>query len=374
MSSSSARRPGAFRVGSLVGVDVFVSTSWIFIAVLLSIALSDTVERAQPGLGNLKYLGSVAFVILFYLSVLLHEISHAVMAKRFGIRVRSMVLSFFGAATELQGEFKRPREEFWVAIVGPVTSLLVGAACIPLAILAPEGLLQLAATGLAGTNIFVGLLNLVPGLPFDGGQVLRSGIWAASGDQHRSTVIAGWCGRVIAVILGTAPVWLRLLGYQLSTFNLVLLPVLALFLWTAASSSIMSASIRMRLPNLRARELARRVVQLPADLAVSEAVGRAQVAGAGGIVTVDTAGRPLGIVVEQALNAVPDERRPWTTISMVSRTLEPGLSLAADLEGETLIRAMQATPATEYLLTETDGAIFGVLTTADVDRAFAATR
>lgn len=373
MSSSSARRPGAFRVGSLVGVDVFVSTSWIFIAVLLSIALSDTVERAQPGLGNLKYLGSVAFVILFYLSVLLHEISHAVMAKRFE----------FGSArwccrsSARQPSYKASSNDpvkFWVAIVGPVTSLLVGAACIPLAILAPEGLLQLAATGLAGTNIFVGLLNLVPGLPFDGGQVLRSGIWAASGDQHRSTVIAGWCGRVIAVILGTAPVWLRLLGYQLSTFNLVLLPVLALFLWTAASSSIMSASIRMRLPNLRARELARRVVQLPADLAVSEAVGRAQVAGAGGIVTVDTAGRPLGIVVEQALNAVPDERRPWTTISMVSRTLEPGLSLAADLEGETLIRAMQATPATEYLLTETDGAIFGVLTTADVDRAFAATR
>ncbi|MFT4010002.1 MAG: site-2 protease family protein [Nocardioidaceae bacterium] len=366
------RRPGAFRIGTLVGVDVYISTSWILIAALLTVSLSEAVERARPGLGSLKFVASFAFVVLFYLSVLLHEMSHAVMAKRFGIQVRSMELSFFGGATEIDGESARPREEFWIAVVGPVTSIAVGLACIPLAMIAPDGLLDLAAAGLAATNIFVGVLNLVPGLPFDGGRVLRAGVWAASGDQHQSTVIAGWAGRVVAVLLGTAPLWLGIVGWQVGGFNMIFLPIMAVFLWQAASMSIASGGVRRRLPALKARELARRVALVPGDTSVAEAVRRTNDLGAGGIVAVDSTGAPSGIVVESALNLVPDERRPWTTVSMLARTLEPGLVIPADLSGEPLIRAMQQLPATEYLLVEPDGRVYGLLATSDVDRAFSA--
>lgn len=371
-SRRPVRRPGAIRVGTLVGVDVYISTTWILIAALFTVTLAPAVEEARSGLGNLKYVAAFAFVVLFYLSVLLHEMSHAVAAKRFGIEVNSITLSFFGGATEIDGEAEKPSQEFWIAVVGPITSLLVGFVLLPLLLVVPDGLLELAVGGVAVTNIVVGVLNLVPGLPFDGGRVLRAGVWAASGNKHKSTVIAGWTGRVIAVIVALAPLWMTAVGITVRTVEAVFFPLLGFFLWSAASASIRYASFRSRLPQLNARTLARRTLAVPGDLPLAEAVRRAQEDGAGGIVALDSAGNPTGIVVEDAVQLVPEERRPWTPVSTVARTIVPGITFPADLSGERLITAMQRTPATEYLLLETDGTIYGVLATRDVDRAFAA--
>jgi hypothetical protein len=109
---------------------------------------------------------------------------------------------------------------------------------------------------------------------------------------------------------------------------------------------------------------------VPADLPLSEAVRRAQEAHAGSIVTVTGSGSPVGVVNEAALLATPDDRRPWMAVSAVSRTLEEGLTLPATITGEDLILALTRQPAAEYLLLEDDGSIYGVLSTADVDRAF----
>jgi Zn-dependent protease len=369
-----ARKAGAVRIGTLVGVDVYVSTTWILIAAIFTVALAPAIEEARPGLGGLKYVAGLSFVILFYLSVLLHEMSHAVAAKRYGIEVNSITLSFFGGATEIEGEAERPSQEFWIAVVGPITSLLIGGVLLPLLLVVPDGLLGLAVGGVAVTNIVVGVLNLVPGLPFDGGRVLRAAVWAASGNRHHSTIVAGWAGRVVAVIIATAPLWMPLAGLNVSTYDLIFLPILAFFLWTAASASIRYATFRRDLPDLQARALARRTLAVPSDLPLAEAIRRAQEEGAGSIVGLDSAGNPQGIVVEGAVQVVPEERRPWTPVSVVSRTLIPGLMVPADLSGERLIQAMQRTPATEYLLVEPDGAIYGVLATVDVDRAFAGGR
>jgi Zn-dependent protease len=365
------RRPGAFRVGSLVGVDVYVGTSWLVIAVLFSISLGPNIEQVRPGLGPLKYVAALAFVILFYLSLLLHEISHAVVAQHYGIGVRSITLSFFGGATEIEEEARRPSEEFWIAVVGPITSIMVGLVSLVLLLTHPVGLIELAVYGLAYSNLVVGALNLVPGLPFDGGRVLRSGVWGATKDPVRGTLVAGWSGRVVAVLVFLAPFWLPLVGLQVQTFDFVFYFILAFFLWSAASASVMQARFRSRLPNLQARSLARRTLTLPSDLPVAEAVRRAQEHQAGAIVTLDSAGQPAGIVNEQALLAVPQDRRPWLPVSTISRTMEGGLAFPADLAGEQLLLAMRRTPATEYLLLEPDGSVYGVLVTSDVDRAFA---
>lgn len=368
---SERKQPGAVRIGSLVGVDVYVSGSWMLMAGIFTLVLAPAVERWEPGLGNLKYLASLSYVVLFYFSVLLHEMSHAVAAKRFGIPVHSITLSFFGGATEIEGEASRPKEEFIIAVVGPVTSILVGVVLLPFAYVIDGGVLQLAVGGLAVTNIVVGVLNLLPGLPFDGGRVLRSAIWAVTGSRHRSTLIAGWCGRGFAIVVASAPLWLPSAGLDVSTIDLIILPVLGVFLWGAASASINYARFRLAMPSLNARRLARRTVFVPADLPLAEAVRRAREASAGGIVTVDDRGAPLGVVVENAVAAVPPERRPWTPVSTVARTLSEDLRLPADLDGDRLIRAMQHAPASEYLLVETDGVAYGVLATADVDAAFA---
>ena len=157
----------------------------------------------------MKYVAGLAFAVLFYLSLLLHEVSHALMAQRYGLGVRSITLFFLGGVTEIDSETRTPGQEFKVSVVGPLTSVAVGLLCLPLLLVVPDGLLGLAVEGLAITNLDRGRLNLLPGLPFDGGHVLRALVWKITGNMHRGTIVAAWGGRVLAVLVLLSPVLLR---------------------------------------------------------------------------------------------------------------------------------------------------------------------
>lgn len=364
------RPPGTFKVGTIAGADVLVSSSWFIVAALIAVVIAPRVEQVEPGLGALKYVAGLAFAVVLYLSVLLHEASHAVMAQRYGYPISSITLHFLGGMTAIEAETTKPKQEFVIAVVGPLTSLAVGAAAFGLWFVVPDGLLLLAVEGLAVANLLVGVLNLVPGLPLDGGRVLKAAVWGATKDQHRGTIAAGWGGRITAVLVLLWPLALEpLLGVQAQLLDFLLAFVVGLFLWTGATAAITSARVRRRLPHLVARDLARRTLAVPEDLPLAEAVRRAQDAQAGSLVTVAADGTPVGLVNEAALLATPEDRRPWVATSTVARTLEPGLRISAGLAGEELVRAISRTPATEYLLVEGEG-VYGVLVTADVDRAF----
>ncbi len=369
------RPPGSIWLGRLAGADIYVTASWFLIAGLVTVVMAAPIEEAQPGLGGWKYVAAFAFAVLLYLSVLLHEVSHAFMARHFGHPVHSITLHFLGGMTSVEGEARSPRQEFLVAVVGPITSLAVGFVGLLLYRSAPDGVLSIALYSLTWTNLLVGALNLVPGLPLDGGRVLKALVWGLSGNVHTGTLVAGWIGRVVAVL---AVLWPfaqeRLIGVTPTVVDFGLSFVVALFLWTGATAAMASARLRRKLPHLVGRELARRTVAVPADLPLAEAVRRAREAQAGGVVTVTSDGRPEGLVSEAALLATPEERRPWVTVSSVSRTLGDGLALPADIAGEDLILAISRRPADEYLLVESDGSIFGVLATSDVDQAFRAVR
>ncbi len=372
-NNRAPRAPGTLRIGQIGGVDVLVRSSWLVVAVIIAVMVAPSVEAAEPGLGGWKYVAGGAFAVLLYFSVLLHEMSHALMAKRYGLPVRSITLHFLGGVTEIEGEPDTPRREFGVSVVGPLTSIAVGVVFALLHFVTPPGLLRLAVDMLAGANLIVGVLNLVPGLPLDGGRVLRAAVWKLTGNPHQGTIVAGWGGRLAAVAALAYPFGRALAtGEPTTVSDYVFSLVIAGFLWGGASAAIVSAKVRRRLPALRARVLARRALTVPHDLPLAEAVRRAQDEQAGSIVVLDATGRTSGIVNEAAVQATPEDRRPWLPVSAVSRTLEPGLSLSADLSGEALIRAMQRTPASEYLLLDEEGSVFGVLVTEDVDRAFSA--
>ena len=373
-SDRPRRPPGTFRVGRIAGSEVLVSSSWFVVVALIAVVMAPRVEATAPGLGALKYVAGAAFAVVLYAAVLLHEVSHAVVARRFGFPVPQITLHFLGGMTSVQGEAKRPREEFLVAVVGPLTSLAVGLVALGVLLVTPgEGLLRLALEGLAGANLLIGVLNLVPGLPLDGGRVLKAGVWRLTGNVHRGTIAAGWGGRATAVLVLFWPaVQAEVLGVGPELLDYVLAFVIGLFLWTGATAAMAQARVRRHLPALRARELARRTVGVPEDLPLSEAVRRAQEAGAGSLLTVDSEQRPVGVVNESALLATPEERRPWVPVSSVARTLSSGLRLPVGLTGEALVMAISREPAQEYLLVEPDGGVYGVLATADVDRAFRA--
>lgn len=365
------RPPGTLRVGTIAGSDVLVSSSWFLVAGLIAVIVAPLIEDAEPGLGAWRYVAGFAFAVILYLSVLLHEASHAYAARHYGFPVSSITLHFLGGMTAIEGEARTPRQEFVIAVVGPLTSLAVGGVAFALFPFAPDGLLEVAVGGLAGANLIVGILNLVPGLPLDGGRVLKSLVWRVSGNPHRGTIVAGWGGRVTAAAVLCWPfVTGPVIGNPIDPLDAVFAFIIALFLWSGATAAMASARFRTRIPHLVARQLARRTLAVPSDLPLAEAVRRAQEAEAGSILTVTGSGVPVGIVSEAAVEATPPDRRPWVATSAVARSLEQGLQLPADISGEELVMAISRTPAEEYLLVDLDGSVVGVLATADVDRAF----
>lgn len=362
---------GSFRIGRVAGCDVIVSRTWFVIAAVIAYLVAPQAELASPGLGGWSYLAGFGFAVFLYASVLLHEISHAVAARRFGFPVTSITLHFLGGMTAIRGESRRPREEFWIAVVGPLTSLAVGFAALWLSRSVDSGLAGLAVGGLAYANLFIGVLNLIPGLPLDGGRVLRAMIWGTTSDPHLATLIAGWLGRLLAIAALAWPyLQSRWLGVSATLGDYVMAVFVAGFLWMGASAAMSSARLRRRLPQLVGSRIARPLIAVPGDLSVAEALRRAEEAGSARIVTEDAHGSIRGIVSAAAVDATPVERRPWVPVASVARALEPGTVLPSTIAGEELIVAMNRRPADEYLLVDDDERAVGVLSTADVDNAF----
>jgi CBS domain-containing protein len=202
--------------------------------------------------------------------------------------------------------------------------------------------------------------------------MLRAGVWKATGKPVTATIVAAWAGRVLAVAVLVVPIALLLAaGDQIQIFDVVWFGVIAAFMWTGASQSLKVTRVRERLPGLQARTLARRAIPIPASLPLAEAIRRADAAGARALVIVDHDDKPIAIVNESAVMATPPQRRPWVDAGSLARTIDSGLVLPADLSGMDLLEAVRRAPATEYLLVEPSGQVFGVLSSSDLDHAFA---
>ncbi|MCG5214925.1 site-2 protease family protein [Streptosporangium sp. KLBMP 9127] len=361
-------------MGRPFGIPVYVSPTWFIVAAFITITYKENVQISLPGLNEVASYGvAFAFAVLLYLSVLLHELAHCVMAKWYGLPVRRITLYLLGGVSEIEREPETPGKEFMVAFVGPLLSLGLAAAGFLLDVfVVPEGgILGVLTWQLWVANLIVGVFNLLPGLPLDGGRMLRAGVWKASGSSGSGTVAAAWGGRGLAIVLVAVPFALALMSGQAPATPFVLWSVLlAGFIWFGATQALRSARVRARIPQVNARSLARRAIPVTPDVPLAEALRRASEAKAGAMVVVDHDGRPIALVNEAAVEATPEQRRPWVTAGSLARSLEPSLVLPADLTGEELIDAMRDTPAGEYLLVERGGEVYGVLTTADVNRVF----
>jgi Zn-dependent protease len=352
------------------GVPVYISPYWFLVAGLFVVFYASSLPRlVHPE--ALRYVVAAAFVILLYASVLVHELSHCVVARAFKLTVRRILLYPLGGFSEIEQEPPTPAKEFAVSVVGPLTSLALAACGFGLdAVLHPGGIPRVLIDQLILANLLVGVFNLLPGLPLDGGRILRAGVWKLTGRPGAATIAAAWAGRALAVLLVIVPF---LLGTKLSLTSSYGLwfAVIAVFMWISAGQAIRAAKVRDRLPSLQARMLARRAIAIPGNVPLAEAIRRADEAQARALVVVDHESTPIAIVNEGAVMATPPQRRPWIEVGSLARALEPGIVLSADLSGMDLIEAVQRSPASEYLLVEPSGQVFGVLATSDLDHAFA---
>ena len=363
-------------LGRVLGVPIIIQPLWFVIVVIFTVSFAPSVRHDVPTLSvNASYGIALAFVLLLYAAVLVHELGHVVVAKSLGMQVNRVVLQFLGGASEVVEEQPgKPSREFLVAAVGPLTSVLLAGGGAALARELPDHTVgHLLAYGFAWTNAIVAGFNLLPGLPLDGGRVLRSVVWQVTDDKQRATTAAGWVGRGLAVAVAVYAVVSGNASHG-SIWNGggIYLLILAYFMWSNASIAIAQTKVSAVVPRLDVRALMRRALPVAPDLPVAEAVRRARDVDARGLVVVDAYGRPSGVVSEAAVTAMPVARQPWVSISDLARPVEEGLVLRTDMTGEGLLQAVQTTPATEYLVLDPAGVVAGVLARTDLVAALQA--
>jgi Zn-dependent protease/CBS domain-containing protein len=364
-------------LGRFRGVPIEVMPSWLLVGVLLAAVYGPIIDDAVPDLGaGLAYLAGIGFAALFGFCILAHELGHTIVSLALGHPVRRVVLFALGGVSEVEGEPERARDELLIAGTGPVVSLVISGAAWLAYDASPAGALSTALLGLlCWTNLLLAGFNLLPGLPLDGGRILRAAVCAFGARPVTGTRVAAVAGRAVAI--GVAASGLAAqhtsLGFSAAIFSFAL----AAYLWMGAGQSLKVAQLMATLPGVAVAELVRPGMFIPSDLTVNEALRRAWESQARGLVLVDPAEQPTAIVDEVQIGAVPPERRPWTPVSTVARPLEPGLMVPDGIDAEALLRRMQTTPAREYLVVRPDGSPAGIITTRDFAQrlqAFAASK
>src|SRR6266508_3936975 len=225
------------RIGRIFGIQIALHPSWfvIFLIVTYTMAAGELPRTFKTWDEGLYWVVGALISLLFFASVLAHELSHSLLARRFGIRVRDITLFIFGGVSTLEGEARRPRDEALIAAAGPLTSIAIGALLLGLD--AATGQEQLVAIfgWLGFINITLGLFNLIPGFPMDGGRILRAILWKVRGDRNAATRNAAGVGRAFGYLLIALGVLLIL---QNETFNGIWLALIGWFLSNAAEASV----------------------------------------------------------------------------------------------------------------------------------------
>ena len=197
------------KLGRLFGVDIGLHYSWFIIAVLITLSLAQQFQLTNPAWsGALRWGIALITAVLFFASIVVHELSHALVAKARGLPVRSITLFALGGVAQMERDAADAKTEFWMGIVGPITSFVIGVVCLVLALLLGWTAPGLPRTPLAAMlmwlgviNIGLALFNMIPGFPLDGGRVLRGLIWWITGNAKRATTIAARVGQVIAFMM-----------------------------------------------------------------------------------------------------------------------------------------------------------------------------
>lgn len=367
--------PG-WRMGTLSGIPVYLGRSWVLVALLLVALFGPTVQRILPGLGWWAYPVAFAFAVLLLLSVLAHEAAHALVAQRVGFRVSRIVADFWGGHTAHDGAGGTAGRSAAVAVVGPLANGVLavlgwwGVAALvggPGPGLVPEtgtGVLLLLTYAFAWANTFVALFNLVPGLPLDGGFLLEALVWGLSGNRHLGTMVAGWAGRLLVVLVAIWGLFPVLTGEQLSLLRILWIVLIGGFLWQGASQAIRSGRHGAAASRRTVGETARPVGVVGAHTTLASVAWPDHQLW----VVLDGEGRPDGVVDPPALQRVPRTSWPQTTASAVAVRLPQGwaVPMTPDTRLDTVIEVVRSSGSGVVGLLDERGHPWGVVLADDL--------
>ena len=364
----------------MFGIPIHVHASWLFVFFFMTWSLATGyLPDTLPGLTEPRYwaMGGVAALLLFA-SVLLHELGHSLVALRYRIPIGQITLFIFGGVAQMRKEPPHPRAEFLIAIAGPLVSfVLAGISLGGVAVLesfpAESSLhgLMVLGTLLGMVNTQLGLFNLLPGFPLDGGRALRAGLWAWSKDYYRATSQAALVGLLFGVTFGLFGA-LLVVGALSGTTSSALassggwIVLLGAFLYTAARGSRKQAAIRASLASVPVRELmVGNVVALSPELSLEEAVNQYFLPyGYGGFPVVHE-GRLVGVVAVRDIQSVRNSLWAYRRVSDIMQPSSDDMVVSPDLSAMQALEQMMAVGA-ERLVVVQDGELLGLVTRAAI--------
>jgi len=366
------------RLGRIAGIPIGANAGVLVIVAILLVGLAAAqFPAAAPGRGGAAYLLAAAVtVVVFLASLLAHELAHALVAQANGVRVEAITLWLLGGVAQLRGQLRTPRAELAVAVVGPLTSLLLGGvfwvARAGLAAAGADVLIVAAAGYLALVNVLLAVFNLLPAAPLDGGRVLRAAVWQVTGDEIRSAVVASRAGRVLGyalIVLGVAVVlltpglgglWWALIGW---------------FLVHAASAEEEHARLSQRLGGVRVGDvMARDPVTVAPQATVAEVVDTHVLRYRFSTYPLtDEAGRLIGLATLNRIRAVAPAERGHTRLIDVACPPEQVPTARADEQLLDLLPRMAGCSDGRAVVLDPADRVVGIVSPSDISRTLAVT-
>jgi Zn-dependent protease len=376
----------SFQLARVFGIRIGVSVSWFFVLFFLIYWLSEYFHEVLGGSQTTAYVVAVAGALGYFASLILHELGHALAARRLGIPIAGIELWFFGGLSQMRREPKSAGEEFKVAAAGPAVTLTLFAICLLVGVALESGssVTDVALTRTSGFNattpalaligwmIFINamlfLFNIVPAFPLDGGRIARAAIWWRTGDRNRATHTTGRMGQAFAIALGLFGVWALTAGG--GSFLGLMTLLLALILYQSAGAAVTQGAIGRRIQDITVADIMDRApVTIPAEMTLLDAQeGYFSHHHRPWFAVVDAARHFLGVVRQQRVEAEIAAGRPALAVAEVLEDDMPvrigeqaPLELLLGSEGLGRLGAMVAV--------DEEGVLQGVVTLAQVRQA-----
>jgi Zn-dependent protease/CBS domain-containing protein len=362
--------PGSFRIFRIAGIDINIHISWLIILVFLTFSLATGwFPIMYPGASAVTYylLGLIASILLF-VSVLLHELAHSFVARSRGLHVRNIVLFIFGGVSNIEQEPQTPGVEFSMAFVGPLVSLLIGAVCYGLLLLVrgTHSLIVPVLTYLALMNVILGIFNLLPGFPLDGGRVLRSIIWKATGNFQTATNITTFVGQVFAYLI---ILWGIFLFFAGNAFNGLIIIFTGWFLLTSAQSARSQSALDTAFRGVTVNQIMNtNVMTVPANISLQKLVDEYLLPRGLRSAFVMQGDQLAGLITLSDVRHVPRDQWPQTPVGSAMIPLERLHTITPQQNVKDVLPLMTGQDVNQLAVVQ-DGQLVGVLTREGILRS-----
>jgi Zn-dependent protease/CBS domain-containing protein len=362
------------KLGHIAGIEIGLHFSWFIIAFLIAISLESHFHSVRPDWNQAVVWGvSIGTAVLFFVTLLLHELAHSLVAKSKGLKVRAITLFALGGVSQIESEASDASSEFWIAIVGPLTSLVIGFVLLGIVHslgwsgLGSEPVTPLAAVlvWLGYINVMLGVFNLIPGFPLDGGRVLRAIVWWITKAPEKSTRIAARVGEVVAFLFIIYGLFRFFVG---ANFGGLWLAFIGWFLLEAARSSYAQVGIMAGLRNHRVADIMEtNCTQVEGYLSLRDFVDHYLLHGGSRCFVVAQDSHVTGIVTPNEVRRVSRENWDQTSVQSIMRPLDDLRKVPPDMPAIKAVELMSR-DSLNQLAVVSDGKLLGIFSRGQILR------